>query len=158
MFYDHPGHDIAHDHYLNGVGAPTFPKKATNCGYLFLTFKLRRYNLSKELVLHHVEQVWDAHSLARFVYNLHALSMLFHLCHAGVYWQEPLPTDIADRVNASFPNNLLRLLHRRVANEIAEADKYIYVMRLIKRRFIRTSQGTSRGPESERIPFEFRQR
>ncbi|KAG1751337.1 uncharacterized protein EDB91DRAFT_1243608 [Suillus paluster] len=33
------------------------------------------------------------------------------------------PTDIADRVNGSYPNGLVKLLHQRLTKEIAEADK-----------------------------------
>ncbi|KLO18204.1 FAD/NAD-binding domain-containing protein [Schizopora paradoxa] len=41
----------------------------------------------------------------------------------GTYWEEPIPTDLADRISASFPNRFLLVLHRRVTNAIAEADK-----------------------------------
>jgi hypothetical protein len=45
--------------------------------------------------------------------------------HTGVYWDDALPTDIADRINASFPSILLNLIHRRITKSIAEADRCI---------------------------------
>ncbi|KAI6098808.1 FAD/NAD(P)-binding domain-containing protein [Pisolithus croceorrhizus] len=41
----------------------------------------------------------------------------------GLYLECGLPTDIADRVNASFPNFLLKLVHQRVMTDLAEADR-----------------------------------
>jgi cation diffusion facilitator CzcD-associated flavoprotein CzcO len=39
-------------------------------------------------------------------------------------YNETIPTDVADRLNASFPNHLLKLVHQRVTKDIAEADKW----------------------------------
>ena len=41
----------------------------------------------------------------------------------GLYWEGGPPTDVADRINASFPNNLMRLMHTRVSKDIADADR-----------------------------------
>ncbi|EIW83191.1 FAD/NAD(P)-binding domain-containing protein [Coniophora puteana RWD-64-598 SS2] len=41
----------------------------------------------------------------------------------SIFWENGPPTDIADRINASFPNHLMKLVHKRVTKEIAEADK-----------------------------------
>ncbi|KIJ68134.1 hypothetical protein HYDPIDRAFT_107789 [Hydnomerulius pinastri MD-312] len=41
----------------------------------------------------------------------------------ALFWEGGPPTDVADRVNASFPNHLLKLVHQRVTKQIAEADK-----------------------------------
>ncbi|KAI6046376.1 FAD/NAD(P)-binding domain-containing protein, partial [Pisolithus marmoratus] len=43
----------------------------------------------------------------------------------GLYCENGPPTDIADRINASFPNFLLKLVHQRVAKDLAEADRGI---------------------------------
>ncbi|KAH7914109.1 hypothetical protein BJ138DRAFT_1144421 [Hygrophoropsis aurantiaca] len=40
-----------------------------------------------------------------------------------LYWEGGPPTDIADRVNASFPNHLMKLMHQRITKSTAEADK-----------------------------------
>ncbi|KAI6145594.1 FAD/NAD(P)-binding domain-containing protein [Pisolithus tinctorius] len=41
----------------------------------------------------------------------------------GLYLENGPPTDIADRINASFPNFLLKLVHQRVVKGLAEADR-----------------------------------
>ncbi|KAI6029338.1 FAD/NAD(P)-binding domain-containing protein [Pisolithus microcarpus] len=41
----------------------------------------------------------------------------------GLYLENGPPTDIADRINASFPNHLLKLVHQRVVKDLAEADR-----------------------------------
>ncbi|KAG1751336.1 FAD/NAD(P)-binding domain-containing protein [Suillus paluster] len=41
----------------------------------------------------------------------------------AMFWEDGPPTDIADRVGASYPNFLIKLLHQRLTKEIAEADK-----------------------------------
>ncbi|KAH7888534.1 FAD/NAD(P)-binding domain-containing protein [Phlebopus sp. FC_14] len=43
--------------------------------------------------------------------------------YLGLFWEGGPPTDIADRVNASYPNKLVKLLHQRVAKDVADADK-----------------------------------
>ncbi|KAH7918208.1 FAD/NAD(P)-binding domain-containing protein [Leucogyrophana mollusca] len=42
---------------------------------------------------------------------------------APLYWEGGPPTDIADRINASFPNHLMKLMHQRTTRDTAEADK-----------------------------------
>ncbi|KAG9312805.1 FAD/NAD(P)-binding domain-containing protein [Chiua virens] len=41
----------------------------------------------------------------------------------GLYQEGGLPADVADRVAASYPNEMIKLLHQRVTKEVAEADK-----------------------------------
>ncbi|TFK48074.1 FAD/NAD(P)-binding domain-containing protein [Heliocybe sulcata] len=41
----------------------------------------------------------------------------------SLYSETAPPTDTADRINASFPNPLMKLMHQRVTRDIAEADK-----------------------------------
>ncbi|KAG2090630.1 uncharacterized protein F5147DRAFT_787192 [Suillus discolor] len=41
----------------------------------------------------------------------------------AIFWEGGPPTDVADRVNASYPNSLLKLVHQRVTKDIADADK-----------------------------------
>ncbi|EGO00177.1 hypothetical protein SERLA73DRAFT_52761 [Serpula lacrymans var. lacrymans S7.3] len=43
----------------------------------------------------------------------------------SIYWDGGPPTEIADRINASYPNYLLKLMHVRVTKDIAEADKVL---------------------------------
>eukprot|EP00753_Platysulcus_tardus_P018884 PLAT7028.1.p1 GENE.PLAT7028.1~~PLAT7028.1.p1 ORF type:complete len:650 (-),score=-151.71 PLAT7028.1:131-2080(-) len=40
-----------------------------------------------------------------------------------LYSETAPPTEIADRINASYPNPLMKLMHQRVTKDIAEADK-----------------------------------
>ncbi|KIK43949.1 hypothetical protein CY34DRAFT_803284 [Suillus luteus UH-Slu-Lm8-n1] len=41
----------------------------------------------------------------------------------AIFWEGGPPTDVADRVSASYPNALLKLVHQRVTKDIADADK-----------------------------------
>ncbi|EIN13097.1 FAD/NAD(P)-binding domain-containing protein [Punctularia strigosozonata HHB-11173 SS5] len=41
----------------------------------------------------------------------------------GVYWNQPVPVEVADMLGASFPNYFLKHMHKRVARAIADADK-----------------------------------
>ncbi|KAG1751335.1 uncharacterized protein EDB91DRAFT_1297935 [Suillus paluster] len=43
----------------------------------------------------------------------------------AMFWEGGPPTDIADRVGASYPNFLTKLLHQRLTKVIAKADKEI---------------------------------
>jgi hypothetical protein len=43
--------------------------------------------------------------------------------YTALYSEGAPPTDIADRINASFPNKLVTLMHQRVTASIAEADR-----------------------------------
>lgn len=42
-------------------------------------------------------------------------------------YNETIPTDVADMINASFPNHLLKHMHKRVTKDIADADKYVWI-------------------------------
>lgn len=45
----------------------------------------------------------------------------------GIYTEDGPPTDIADRLSASFPNKLLKLVNQRVTKDIAQVDaKLLY--------------------------------
>ena len=46
--------------------------------------------------------------------------------YAGLYWEGAPPTDIADRLSASIPLKLVKLLHQRVVKSIADADRYAH--------------------------------
>ena len=48
--------------------------------------------------------------------------------YEGLYREDGPPTDLADRISASFPNNFVRLLHQRMTKDIAEADKYVFTL------------------------------
>ncbi|KAI5122701.1 hypothetical protein M0805_009754 [Coniferiporia weirii] len=78
------GHDIAHDHYQNGVDVTIYQRSST---YIMSTKK--------------------------------GMPLLFK----DFFWEGAPPTDIADRLWASHPNKVLRLIHQRVTSDIAEADK-----------------------------------
>lgn len=41
----------------------------------------------------------------------------------SIFWEGGPPTDVADRVSASYPNSLIKLVHQRVTKDIADADK-----------------------------------
>lgn len=51
----------------------------------------------------------------------HGMPLLFK----NLFWDGAPPTDIADRINASFPNKLLKLIHQRLVKSIAEADSVL---------------------------------
>jgi hypothetical protein len=42
---------------------------------------------------------------------------------AAFYHENGPPTDVADRLNASFPVYLIKAMHQRVIKQVAEADK-----------------------------------
>lgn len=44
---------------------------------------------------------------------------------AAFYAENGPPTDVADRLSASYPNKFVKLLHQRLTKAIAEADKYV---------------------------------
>ena len=47
------------------------------------------------------------------------------ICEAGLYDANSPPTDVSDRIGASFPSLLVKELHKRLAPRIAELDKYV---------------------------------
>ncbi|OAX37347.1 FAD/NAD(P)-binding domain-containing protein, partial [Rhizopogon vinicolor AM-OR11-026] len=57
----------------------------------------------------------------------------------SIFWEGGPPTDIADRVNASYPNKLLKLVHQRVTRDIAEADKEL--LEGLRKRGFKTTLG-----------------
>ena len=50
---------------------------------------------------------------------------LFMFCPSGLYSEDGPPTDIADRLGASFPHFMSIELGRRSAEQIAELDKFV---------------------------------
>ena len=44
----------------------------------------------------------------------------------GLYFEGGPPPDIADRINASFPNYLQKPLHQRIVEDIAKDDKSVH--------------------------------
>jgi len=48
------------------------------------------------------------------------------LLKLGLYFEGGPPPDIADRINASFPNYLQKPLHQRIVTDIANDDKSVY--------------------------------
>lgn len=43
----------------------------------------------------------------------------------GLYSENSPPTNVSDRLNASFPNRLMEFLAPRMTLDVAEADKYV---------------------------------
>lgn len=69
--------------------------------------------------------------IPRLLCNTHSLDrtrLLTYSCAQALYWQGGVPTDIADRLNASFPTHIAKLLQRRVTKDIADADKYVITL------------------------------
>ncbi|THG94933.1 hypothetical protein EW145_g8052 [Phellinidium pouzarii] len=58
----------------------------------------------------------------------------------GFFWEGAPPTEVADRIWASYPNNVLRLMHQRVTRDIAEDDKEL--LAALKKRGFRVDFGT----------------
>ena len=44
---------------------------------------------------------------------------------AALYSENAPPVDVADRIAASMPNKLMKMIHQRLVPIIAEADKYV---------------------------------
>ena len=44
---------------------------------------------------------------------------------AAMYSEDAPPVDIADRITASMPNKLVKMIHQRIVPIIAEADRYV---------------------------------
>jgi hypothetical protein len=44
----------------------------------------------------------------------------------GLYYEGGPPPDVADRINASFPNYLQKPLHQRIVVDIAEKDRFVH--------------------------------
>jgi hypothetical protein len=56
-----------------------------------------------------------------FVHGLH----IDQLIHTGLYDEGGPPTEIADLINASFPNHLLKLIHQMLMKRVIEYDKLV---------------------------------
>lgn len=52
------------------------------------------------------------------------------LCGTEYYNEDGPPVDVGDRLNASFPNYLAKLLHQRLVHVIAEKDKCVQLLLL----------------------------
>ena len=48
------------------------------------------------------------------------------LLELGLYFEGGPPPDVADRINASFPNYLQKPIHQRIVADIANDDKSVY--------------------------------
>ena len=44
----------------------------------------------------------------------------------GLYYEGGPSPDVADRINASFPNYLAKPLHQRIVADIAEKDRFVH--------------------------------
>ena len=42
-----------------------------------------------------------------------------------VYWEDGPPTEVADLIDNSMPVLYRKMVHKRIAKDIAEADKYV---------------------------------
>ena len=51
------------------------------------------------------------------------LMMLYSFLRLDSYWEDTPPAEVSDRIGASFPHFLVKLLHQRMAPQIAEMDK-----------------------------------
>lgn len=47
-------------------------------------------------------------------------------CGVGVYEEAGPPIDIADRIGASFPNHLMKLIHQQLMKRIIQIDKSVH--------------------------------
>ena len=45
---------------------------------------------------------------------------------AAMYSENAPPLDVADRITASIPNKLMKLMHQRIVPIIAEADRCVW--------------------------------
>ena len=50
--------------------------------------------------------------------------------YEDLYREDGPPTDLADRISASFPNHFAHLLHQRVTKDIVEAVKYVSICKV----------------------------
>ncbi|KAG2078548.1 FAD/NAD(P)-binding domain-containing protein [Suillus decipiens] len=57
----------------------------------------------------------------------------------SIFWEGGPPTDVADRINASYPNSFLKLMHQRVTKDIADADKEL--LEGLRKRGFKTTLG-----------------
>ena len=72
-------------------------------------------------VTHGVKRVFGG-SFINF-YEIHMATE--NLLELGLYYEGGPPPDVADRINASFPNYLQKPLHRRIVVDIANDDRSV---------------------------------
>ncbi|KDQ51395.1 hypothetical protein JAAARDRAFT_140378 [Jaapia argillacea MUCL 33604] len=76
------------------------------------------HDISADYVEHGVDVTMYQRSSTYIMSTKHGMPLLLAL-----YSENAPPTDIADRVNASFPNSLLKYVHQRITKDIALADQ-----------------------------------
>ncbi|KLO15576.1 FAD/NAD-binding domain-containing protein [Schizopora paradoxa] len=128
--------------FAQGLGGgepimPTYPGMEKFEGEVMHSsqFKTARDNIGKKVVV--IGACNSAHDIARD-HCEHGIDVTMYqrsstivasaknalpIVFGGTYWEEPIPTDLADRMVASFPNKLVWILHRRAMNMIAAADR-----------------------------------
>lgn len=67
----------------------------------------------------------NKNGMPRFMKGKHLYSRLhaFVDSEVGIYWEDGPPTEVADLIDNSMPVLYRKMLHKRVAADIAEADK-----------------------------------
>lgn len=72
-------------------------------------------------VTHGVKRVFGG--LLIDFYEIHMTTE--NLFELGLYYEGGPPPDVADRINASFPNYLQKPLHRRIVVDIEKEDRFV---------------------------------
>jgi hypothetical protein len=85
---------------------------------------LRCDHVSTKLNVHHEHQE-RVESFDGWCGLLTCVYVIAHSGYAGVYSEGGPPSDIADRLNASFPNFMSIGISQRTTKIIAELDKYV---------------------------------
>ena len=89
----------------------------------YIQRKCRCHNASEEHDVRYVDKGRSDTVLRRLVVFFPYSIQVSH-SKSGLYWGENVPpTDIADRISASFPFKFLMGLSQRRTREISEADK-----------------------------------
>ena len=73
-------------------------------------------------VKHGVTRVFGGSFVSFYETNLESEDRL----ELGLYFEGGPPPDVADRINASFPNYLQKPLHQRIVLDIANDDKSVH--------------------------------
>ncbi|KAH8119454.1 FAD/NAD-binding domain-containing protein [Phellopilus nigrolimitatus] len=76
-----------------------------------------------DVALDHAKQDVDVTILQRGSTYIMSVKHGITRFNSGSYWEDTPPADISDRVGASYPHFLVKLMHQRLAPEIAEMDK-----------------------------------
>ncbi|KAI0727069.1 FAD/NAD-P-binding domain-containing protein, partial [Fomitopsis betulina] len=134
------------DHVVMALGfgggvpnMPTFPGQEEFQGQLLHStqHKTARDHIGKKVVIigactsaHDIASDYEEHGVDVTLYqrsNTYIMSTKEGMprLFQDTFWQEPVPTDIGDRVGASLPTLMMKELHIRVTADIAEADKAI---------------------------------